>query len=168
MRRARFALSNRPPDRKLDGSIVIWTESMFAGWLTRASAFTLTTYCSLSVGGPASIKPATFWNENSPNRRSWSICVSSPVYNHGLAVPPSTHASPSLIGPSATSFRTPLARSPEDSIKPICAAGRWAWPDPAGQSAGCELRNPNAASCRYPSTKWLASGPVFAPLVTWP
>lgn len=70
--------------------------------------------------------------------------------------------------PSATSFPTPLARLPEDSIKPICAADRWAWLDRAGQSAGCGLRNPNAASCRYPSTRWLGSGPVFAPPATLP
>jgi hypothetical protein len=48
---------------------------------------------------------------------------SRPVYNHGLPVPPSTHASPSPIALSATSFRTHPARLPEDSIRPFCAVG---------------------------------------------
>ena len=93
---------------------------------------------------------------------------SRPVYNHGLPVPPSTHASPSPIAPSATSSPTLLARLPEDSIKLICAADQWAWPDRAGQSAGSVLRNPSGASCRYQSMRWPVSGPVFAPPVTSP
>jgi hypothetical protein len=61
-----------------------------------------------------------------------------------------------------------LARSPEDSFNPICAVNPWAWPARAGQSVVSELRNPNGASCRYPSMRWLDSGRVFAPPVTSP